>query len=101
MHDETEWLLLKVNDAVLVLVILQFLIGQIRKTLHVFIPYAFPLLRQQYLFLCDHLPSSNGLGIYLDVGNIAGVGGTLEHDELGDATADCEYHLGIGDHQEK
>ena len=78
VDQQTERLLFIVDDAVFVLIILQFLISQIRKTVRIFTPNALPLLRQKDLFLCYYLFCSDGrLWIYLNIGDIARISGTL------------------------
>ena len=65
---------LVVDDAVLVLIILQFLVGQIRETVCVFAPDAFPFLSEEDLFLRDDLFGGNGwLWLDLFIGDIARV----------------------------
>jgi hypothetical protein len=78
MNQEAERLLFIIDDTVFVLVILQFLICQIRETVCIFTPNALPLLRQKNLFLCNYLFRSDGrLWLYLNIGDITRIGGTL------------------------
>lgn len=103
VHQEAEGLLFVVYDVVFLLVVLQFFVGEVREDVQVLVSDAFPFLGEQDLFLRDYF-----LGLFvvvlevdLHVGDVAGVGGALEGDELSDVPADGEYHLCVSYHQEE